>query len=653
QHTPDSLAMPIADLPARHHSLHAVFESAWEALSETGRQALAALSVLRAPCPRPAALHLAGGSAALNALIEQSLVHQLADGSIWMHETTRRFAAAQLRAGADGPARESEARRRHAEWFLDWLAESRAALRSAQSVERREHLIASFDDLDAAWEWALSHHMWLWLSRAVFEYETLYRLAGRLADGVEHLTRALASLRSLNDDATRRLRARLLIACDTSQSLRTNLPQTEKHLREAAELAEQIGDPALSLQAWSRLARELRSHGNDQTHQAREALERARAALSSLDEQQADPDALSAQLEYWRQLGAFDYQRGHWEDAERHMRTALSLARRAQDDLVVAKVMEHLSTVLAARGLGKEADHLLDQALEIYQRLRLTYQQTNVLDLLAQRADARGDYAQAQQHYLKAIELAQASGNRNAEMVTRINLGISCDQMGDYAQALAHTQAALALCREFGAADHLATVLANLSLHAHHNGEHALALGYAREATETAQRIQMPDIEAYGWEFQGHAQLALGDTEAAETAYRRALEIRQTLKQAILVFETRAGLARVALARGDIRSAAAWVEPVAAHLLNGGNLDGAEETLRVYWTTHQVLAHNDDPRAVPILHLASCLIEERAARLSNPHSCMAYMNIEVHRRILNANQHSVRLQSNPQLSCAE
>jgi tetratricopeptide (TPR) repeat protein len=417
------------------------------------------------------------------------------------------------------------------------------------------------------------------------------------------------------------------------QLLRTNQSDIEADLREAAALAEHIGDPTLAMLAWSRMASGLRSHGRDGAGQA---LQCALAALKALEGRPADTDTLGAQVEYWRQQGASDFQEGRWEQAERHMRMALSLARRAEDYLLIPKVMEHLSAILNARGADAEADSLIDQALEIYQRLGLMYQQTNALDILGQRADARGDYALAQQHYLKAIELARYSGNRDAEMVTRINLGISCDQMGDYAQALAHTQEALALCREFGAVDHLTTVLANLSLHAHHNNAHETALRYACEATEKGQSIRAPELEAYGWEFQGHALLALGQAEAAERAYRRALDLRQALDQKALILETRAGLARVALARGNALDAARWVEPIATHLLNGGNLDGAEETLRVYWTTYQVLAHADTSRAAAILQMAQRLIQQRAARLSDERNRAAYLNVEAHRRILQA-----------------
>ncbi|RMG65656.1 MAG: hypothetical protein D6709_02010 [Chloroflexi bacterium] len=633
QQSPGVLSIPIADLPARHRSLQAVFESAWQTLGEAGQQALAALSVLRAPCPPQAAVHLAGSAATLSALVEQSLAHHLADGSLWMHESTRRFAAEKLGAGPDGAMRAQAAQRRHAEWFLRWLAESHSALRSAASADTREQLIASFDDLDAAWRWALAQGEWEWVSAAAFSYETLHRLAGRLADGADRLSHALQIAPPAHDEAACRLRARLLIARDTLQSLRDNQANMEPELREAAALAERIGDRALIILAWSRLARELRDHGKDG---ARQALDHAQAALQAIEEQPADPDALSAQAEYWRQSGALDFREGRWQPAERHFRTALALARRAQDHLLIPKMMEHLSTVLVARGASAEADALLNEALERYQQLRLTYQQTNVLDLLGQRADAQGHYAQARQHYLKAIELAQASGNRDAEMVTRINLGISCDQMGDYAQALAHTEAALALCRELGGTDHLTVVLANLSLHAHHNGAHDTALHYAREATTLAKHFGIPELEAYGWEFQGHALLAVGQVDAAEAAYRRALEMRQALEQAMLALETRAGLARVALARGDTLDASAWVEPIAAHLLNGHTLDGAEETLRVYWTTYQVLAHNDDRRAEAILRLAAHLIEQRAARLSDAHSQTVYLKVDVHRCILEA-----------------
>ncbi len=623
---------PLRDLPARHRSLRAVFESAWQMLSAGAQRGLAMLSVVQGPCPEPAAMALIGEAGALRELTNHSLVHPLGDGSVWMHEHVRRFAGDKLRAGPQGAAQAESAARRHAEWFLRWLTESHDLLRSEHGLPTRQLLSASFADLDAAWAWALTHGAWDWIANAAFACEDLNHLAGRLIRGLEQINVALDYATPEAGAAARRARARLLIARVSLQTLRGDAPELEAGLREAIALGEQIGDPALTTQAASRLGNYLRARGR--LDEARQTLAQAALALERVPA--SHPEALRLQANWSRYRGVVDFRAGRWDEAESALRASLELATRLGDYLILPRAMESLSAILSARNQVAESEALLRRALEIYERMGLSHEKTNTLDLLAQHADARGDYGQAQRYYLQTIDIARAIGNRDAELVARINLGISCDQMGDYAQALAHTQSALTLCDEIGNPDHRITLLANLSLHAHHNDQQDTALRYAREAIQTAQAAQIPELEAYGHDFEGHALLALGEIDLAERTYQRALAIRERLGQATLAFETRAGLARTALARARLADAAAWVEPIAAHLLNGGNLDGAEETLRVYWTTYQVMAHNDDPRAESILRLGAQLVQERAARLSSEESQRAYLSVDAHRRVLQA-----------------
>ena len=56
-----------------------------------------------------------------------------------------------------------------------------------------------------------------------------------------------------------------------------------------------------------------------------------------------------------------------------------------------------------------------------------------------------------------------------------------------------------------------------------------------------------------------------------------------------------AGLAAVALARGDIAAALAYAEKVLASLAVGVSLDGAEEPMRIHLVCYQALIAASDP----------------------------------------------------------
>ncbi|MFQ3631457.1 ATP-binding protein [Roseiflexus sp.] len=633
QHSFEVLGNPLADLPVRHRSLDAVLESTWQTLTAVGRQALAMLSVAHAPCPQEAALAIIGHEQALEELLDMALVHRLGDGNVWFHEHVCRFAAEKL-TNSFAAMLTNEAHRRHAAWFLRWLSDSHYHLHGAESFTVRERLMTSLRDLDAAWFWALTHSEWNWVADAVFAYEDLHYLSGHFIEGLERIHRSLAYVNTPDQLSTYRLRACLLVAYASLQRYRQRRTEIEAMLREAAELAVHIADPLLQMQALSCL-------GIQQTIDG--AYEDARATLTEVGEmfacrngKEATVDAIRIEIMYRRALSNLDLRTGYIVQAEDHARKALQLAVHINSDLAIARSFETLSNAIGAQDRLNEAEDYLRQALEIYRRLHLVYQQTNVLDLLAQQFDARGDYAQAQRYYMQALALARECGNRDAEMVSLVNLGISYDQMGHYEQALFYTQTALALCDAVGHFSHHTTILANLSLHAHHNQRHEMALFYACAATDQAQAASTPDLEAYGYDFQGHALLALGRIDEAEQAYRQAWRIRQQLNTRVLMLESQAGLTRVALARNDAPEALRRVTPIVEHLLNGGNLYGAEETLRVYWTAYQTLRANHDPRAATVLDLGQRLIHERAAWLSDAASRSIYLNVEVNRSMLAA-----------------
>jgi hypothetical protein len=73
------------------------------------------------------------------------------------------------------------------------------------------------------------------------------------------------------------------------------------------------------------------------------------------------------------------------------------------------------------------------------------------------------------------------------------------------------------------------------------------------------------------------------------------------------------------------------------HQLNGGDLDGNDEPLRVYLTCYQVLRAYDDPRAGGILDGAYGLLQQRAAKIQSRDLQESFVdNVATHREIVAA-----------------
>ncbi|RME44461.1 MAG: SARP family transcriptional regulator, partial [Chloroflexi bacterium] len=120
--TLDFLATTMRDVPPRHRSMRAVFESSWGRLSEAERRVLAHASVFRGGFTQEAALAVIGHQLPVNSdqlsvnsdetgqsslitdhcllsLVDKSLLRRTASGRYEMHELLRQFAAEKLEIG--------------------------------------------------------------------------------------------------------------------------------------------------------------------------------------------------------------------------------------------------------------------------------------------------------------------------------------------------------------------------------------------------------------------------------------------------------------------------------------------------------------------------------------------------------------------------
>ena len=86
--------------------------------------------------------------------------------------------------------------------------------------------------------------------------------------------------------------------------------------------------------------------------------------------------------------------------------------------------------------------------------------------------------------------------------------------------------------------------------------------------------------------------------------------------------------------QGDLAQAQACTEEILNHL-KAGSLYGADEPFRVYLTCYRVLRAAGDARAQAILETAHCLLQERAARISDEKLRHSFLeNVAAHREIV-------------------
>lgn len=140
----DFLAVELNDMPERHHSLRAVFETTWQRLSAEERIVFQKLAVFRGGFTREAAECVADASlATLTALKHKALIQTQPNGRFQIHELLRQFALEKLHATGEF----AEIEKRYKAYITAQSAEELYRL-SRRRVFRQENLTYSTTKAD-------------------------------------------------------------------------------------------------------------------------------------------------------------------------------------------------------------------------------------------------------------------------------------------------------------------------------------------------------------------------------------------------------------------------------------------------------------------------------------------------------------------------
>jgi hypothetical protein len=153
---------------------------------------------------------------------------------------------------------------------------------------------------------------------------------------------------------------------------------------------------------------------------------------------------------------------------------------------------------------------------------------------------------------------------------------------------------------------------------------------------QLAEQLKDRDLQAILNSVRGHAHVALDELAEAATCYQISLELFREIGRTTMPPEPIAGLARIALASGNVEGAMTAVAEIVAHLDGGGSIDGTEDPLWIYLTCHEVLAAAGSPRAGEFLTRAHGLLTERAAPLGDDERASFLAKVPTNRAVLAA-----------------
>ncbi|MEJ2352081.1 MAG: adenylate/guanylate cyclase domain-containing protein [Anaerolineales bacterium] len=261
----------------------------------------------------------------------------------------------------------------------------------------------------------------------------------------------------------------------------------------------------------------------------------------------------------------------------------------------------------------------------------------NTLNILGLVHVAQGDFFAARGYLVEFLSIARQLGDLEREITALNNLGVALTRLGDYPAGRDNFQQILSIAQETGGRSAESTALVNLGWVTAAQGEWDLAREYSESGVAKKREFGHVEAIAEGLVWLGHAWLGLGQPEKAVAAYREALAIRQKLDQPHLAMGAKAGLARAAVAQGDLAVASEHANEIISYLADGGSLQGTWEPLRIYLTCYQVLRLAGDPQAEQILETAFNLLQEQASRISDQTYRNLFLeNVPWHREIMSA-----------------
>jgi tetratricopeptide (TPR) repeat protein len=241
----------------------------------------------------------------------------------------------------------------------------------------------------------------------------------------------------------------------------------------------------------------------------------------------------------------------------------------------------------------------------------------------------QGEYTEAKLSAERALVIFRQLDFGNGECWSLVDLGRVHWYLGDCDAATAYLQRGLEISA--GGIGWKRIAFTCLGLISHRQGDDQAALEYGRRALSI---VLSPDRRTI-LPLLGYASIGLGDLDRAADAYGEALTLWERMGLRALASEPLAGLAHVALCKGNRAEALAHVDLILGYLKDPAAIGEAWDPFWIYLTCVRVLRASRDPRADEVLDQAYERLQARAAKIEDQDLRCSYLeNVPAHREIV-------------------
>ncbi len=421
----DTLVIRRRDIPPRHRSMRAVFESSWGLLTKAEQAQLAGLSVFWGPFSVRAAEAVTQATfAELQTLQEKSLLQ--ADGDRFaFHSLLRQFAAEKLADFSEGET----AVVRHSHYYLQAVADLGAALNGEMPHLAVQRIARALENIRGAWGTAVARGDWEKLLAALVPLSDFCQIRGLYREGLRLLG---AAADRLQDGENHESLAQVLTQ------------QAAMHVRLSAyPQAIAIIEEALSLTTAAWVAARLHITWG-------EAL--------------------------WRQ--------GELAEAEIKLRQALAIAQEIKSHQLIGVATYHLGVLHDLKGELEQSLAYLEDALGIWQQANNRRWQGNTLTSLGFVAQEMSQWIKAEEALTEALALSRSVADKRGEINSLGNLSNVFTQQGAYIKARKQLSEALKLAEMTGDQHVQASLYYNVAWNALNAGSFQEAESAAKKAQQ-------------------------------------------------------------------------------------------------------------------------------------------------------------------------
>jgi predicted ATPase/DNA-binding CsgD family transcriptional regulator len=432
------LTTNVRNVPERHRSTQAVFNSTWQSLSDDERDAFKRLAVFRGGFGWEAAAVVAGASLPmLAALADKSLLQVDPTGRYHLHELLRQHAEEHW----ETPDEALSIRASHGSFYGEYLQLRLADILGRRQREAVDEIEAEFENVRQAWRWAVEQSETQTLAKSFATLAQFYQMRSRYLEGASAFEQAAHQLMT-NEAAAPADPALvgILTALGWFYVRLGRFDQAEGVSAKGEAIYLRLGLPALpglgtdprlqlgfvacargDYTSAVRLAEQACQTAETQNHRWNRQVAYDLLSRAVLYQGQLDLARQYAQTAYeatqdtgdrWfmayclNQLGNVTVALGDNASATAHYRASYALREEIDDPEGMAVALNHLAEIARYQGNTNEAEQLYRRSLAIFQDIADPGGLVNSLAGLGGTLAGLGEYESAAKYLRNALELA-------------------------------------------------------------------------------------------------------------------------------------------------------------------------------------------------------------------------------------------------------